>query len=64
VHRVSFGLDVHVVHPFFKAHNILIVLYSMGGDAWCVIYYVPDRVKVDIEGDIVVLLSPLVCNMP
>jgi hypothetical protein len=62
--RVSFSLDIHVVHPFFEAHNILIVLHSLGGDAWCVLYDVPDHVKVDIEGDIVVLLSPLVHSMP
>jgi hypothetical protein len=53
-----------VVHPFFEACNILIVLHSLGSEVLCVLYDVPNHVKVDIEGDIVILLSPLVCNIP
>jgi hypothetical protein len=62
--RVSFILDIHVVHPCFEAHNIMTVLHSLSGDSHCVLYDVPDRVKVDMEGNIVVLLSPLVRSMP
>jgi hypothetical protein len=61
---VTFSLDIHVVHPCFEVCNILIVLHNLGGDAQCVLYYVHDHVKVDIEGDIDVLLSPLVCSIP
>jgi hypothetical protein len=60
---VSFILELHVVDPYFEAHNILIVLHSLSSDAWCVLYDLSNHDKVYIEGEIVVLLSPLVCSM-
>jgi hypothetical protein len=61
--RVSFILDIHVVHPYLEACNILIVLHILGGYARCVLYVVLDHVQVDIEGHIVVLWSPLMHSM-
>jgi hypothetical protein len=61
---VPFFLNVHMVHPCFEAHNILVCLYYMGCDVWCMFYDVPNCVKVDIICNIVVYLFPFVFRIP
>jgi hypothetical protein len=62
--RILFGLNVHMMHPYFESRNILVCFYHLGYDAWCMFYDVPDCVKVDIECNIFIYSSPFVCCMP
>jgi hypothetical protein len=46
--RVPFFLNVHMVHPYFEEHNVLVCLYHLSCDAQCMFYDVSDHVEIDI----------------